>query len=316
MMRQRRTNLFFSFFLLFVLFSVPGFSDGCFFGYRDIEEPSQVGVILAERGEEDLILFVNARGDLEDFAWVVPVPSYPTVKEGDPDLFYDLSYITTYKPSPLYTCGTGNIVFAPGDAEGVHVWETLHVGIYETTILSSDDPSSLINWLNQNGYTFPEDAQPTIDYYIKRNYFFIAMKVERKEGIPPGYYMNINPIHIHFSTDKPIYPLKISSISAALSTEVLIYIFSNQPEEYPGFSREYSSYLTYKDYKPFDSIKTLLNGKSMYLTKLRATLSPSDMEEDVVFSHCRSSSFSLINTPLTQLFFIGFFGIILGYKIH
>jgi len=312
-MKIRRHLSLLIFSLVILAFSASSFADGCFFGYKDLEEPSQVGVIVTGRGEEDLILFVNAQTDAEDFAWVVPVPSYPTVKEAKSSLFYDLSYITTYHPHPSpFTCGTGNIVFAPG-GEDVHVWETIDVGIYETTILSSENSRALINWLNQNGYTFPKDAQDVIDYYIQKKYFFIAMKVKKNENETFGYYMGINPIHIHFATDKTIYPLKISSISAAPVVEVLLYIFDKKPRTYPGFDIEYSEYLKPNEYEDYPTLNELLKGESFYLTKLRAHLTPEEMTEDMVFSDCRTKEASIINAPIAQLFVIGIFGIISRY---
>ncbi len=304
-------------FLLFISFTAPIFADGCFFGYKDIEEPSQVGVILKDRGTEDLILFVNAQGDVNDFAWVVPVPSYPTLSEGDPDLFFDLSYLTTYTPSPpIFSCGTGDIVYAPGNS-GVHIWESADIGVYKTTILSADNPSALINWLNENGYKFPEDAQDAVDYYINKRYFFIAMKVKKENEEISQYYMGINPIRIHFSADKPIYPLKISSISASSTTEVLLYIFGHIPWEYPGFNVEYSSYITPKDYAGLGGISKLLNGKSLYLTKMRAILSPSDMKEDLIFSTCRQHrEASMLSAPTLQLLAISLIALLFIHKIR
>jgi len=303
-------------FFLVIVLSSSALSDGCFFGYRDLEEPSQVGVIVSERGGEDLILFVNAYGEDQEFAWVIPVPSYPTIEEGDSNLFYDLSYLTTYIPNHTQaTCGSGEIVFAPGGTGNVHVWETMDVGIYETTILSADTSSALIDWLNKNGYTFPEGGGQVISYYIGKGYYFIAMKVKKEDSENPNYYMGIKPIHIHFSTSKIIYPLKISSISAADQTEVLLYIFDRKPWKYPKFSVEYSAYLKPEDYASFSSLNKLLNGKTFYLTKMRALLSPSDMSEDMVFSSCREEKLSFLDSPISQLLLIGLLGLFVERRI-
>ncbi len=182
-------------------------------------------------------------------------------------------------------------------------------------IISSDTSSALIDWLNKNGYTFPQDAGQVISYYIGRQYYFIAMKVKKENSNNPTYYMGIKPIHIHFSTDTIIYPLRISSISTAAQTEVLLYIFDRRSWEYPKFSIEYSSYLKPEDYAEFSSLYKLLNGKSFYLTKVRALLSPDDMREDIVFSACREKKLLALNTPLFQLLFIGFVGLLIERRI-
>ncbi len=312
-MRQRICEVFLFFLLSLLFFSGKSFADGCFFGYKDIEEPSQVGIILFQEGKEDLILFANARGTDTEFAWVIPVPSYPTVKEGDPDLFYDLSYLTTYRPHPFpFACGTGNIIFTSEETQDVYVWSSEDIGIYHVTVLSSESENALINWLNANGYKFPENAQDAVNYYVRNNYFFVAAKVKKKDEVNSSYYMGISPLHIYFSTDEIFYPLKISSISAAERTEVLLYIFDKQPRSYPGFSVEYSSYLTPAEYERYKSIGNLLKGGSFYLTKMRAYLSPEDMDEDMVFPLYSSSL--PFNAPIFQILIIGISGILIFRK--
>lgn len=45
------------------------------------------------------------------------------------------------------------------EAPGVELLERKRVGIYDVSILSATDPSALIQWLNENGYNFPEEAE-------------------------------------------------------------------------------------------------------------------------------------------------------------
>lgn len=32
------------------------------------------------------------------------------------------------------------------------------VGVYDVSILSADEPGALVDWLNENGYVFPDQA--------------------------------------------------------------------------------------------------------------------------------------------------------------
>jgi hypothetical protein len=74
--------------LLFVVLSLTNrtWGDGVFvappFSWnkaRDINEPSQKAIILFDAGREDLILQVKYEGPVEEFGWLIPVPSQPTV---------------------------------------------------------------------------------------------------------------------------------------------------------------------------------------------------------------------------------------------
>ncbi len=66
--------------------------DGCFVlrwnKDIDINEPTQKAIIFYDAGREDLLLQVKYEGPLEEFGWLIPVPSLPTVKKGSMQPFY------------------------------------------------------------------------------------------------------------------------------------------------------------------------------------------------------------------------------------
>src|SRR2546421_4826922 len=77
---------------------LPAFGDGCFV-FRwdkkaDINEPTQKAIIFYDAGREDLLLQVKYEGALEDFGWLIPVPSLPKVTKGSMQPFYELSQLT------------------------------------------------------------------------------------------------------------------------------------------------------------------------------------------------------------------------------
>src|SRR5262245_11260650 len=65
------------------------------FNYKgSLEERSQEAIIIFDsstgKGIEDLILKISVQGDVDRFAWVIPFPAQPTVKEADGKLFEEL----------------------------------------------------------------------------------------------------------------------------------------------------------------------------------------------------------------------------------
>ena len=303
---KRINSLFFIFFIGLFILSEFSFADGCFFGYTDVYEPSQIGIIVSNRGEEDLVLFVNAKTKASDFAWVVPVPSYPKIYDVSIDLLFELGELTYASHNEFlpFSCGAGVVPLS--SYQNVHVWEEMNVGIYKVSILSSENADSLSSWLSENGYNFPKEAESILDYYINKKFFFIAMKVRKNAEIETSYDnpQGLQPIWIHFATDRPVYPLKISSISADSNTELLLYVFGNRKINYPGFSVEFSKQISPNDYKDYKNIKELLISKSFYLTKLRAILTPEEMTSDLDLSGCvggRAYIKSIFSIPLVQL---------------
>jgi hypothetical protein len=54
----------------------------------------QKAVIIYENNTEDLILQVKYEGEVENFAWVVPLPNRPIINVSQPELFFELFSLT------------------------------------------------------------------------------------------------------------------------------------------------------------------------------------------------------------------------------
>ena len=135
----------------------------------DVEMPGQKAILLydALQGREELILSVQLLGASPDAAWVVPLPSAPEVRTASPEWFVQLSDLTQprvetrYVPFPLLgAAGAGE---APS---GVEVLSREQIGAFDVSVLSSDDPGALLEWLNGNGYEFPEEGLPILDAHV------------------------------------------------------------------------------------------------------------------------------------------------------
>ena len=279
---------------------VPALADGAFFALLgdDIFQPSQKAIILYENNREDLILAVKYEGNADEFAWVIPVPNYPDIDVSDPDLFRELSKITT-EDLPVRTGCARFIPLPLGPA--VQVLERTIIGPYDVAILSAQDPTALVDWLNSNGYSFPEEGEKILDDYITKEWYFVATRIntgEEATGLATG---TIEPLKLSFESDEIIYPLRITSLSSKAS-EVLLYVFADQkvvPREYqflslnvPGqvrslereenvFYLEFGEEIRLRDLwvksTLYELLSTSLRGDEYYLTKLRAEITADDM---------------------------------------
>jgi len=302
--------------------TAPVLADGAFFPdsmYRDLYESAQRAVILYGNSTgnytEHLILSVSFEGDAEDFAWVIPVPDKPEIAVSDPELFWELSDFTAIEiPRPGFGClFFGGMAPSPGGPEGVDVIEEQVVGPYATAILSATNATALADWLNANGYIFPEDGEDIISEYIEKEWYFVATKINAvEEGT--GYALAegaIEPIVLSFASDEIIYPLRITSLSATNSAppEVLMYVLADHvmvPEQYPlyiGYGRWYENSFTlefadkvsvedlpeYYEILP-ELVSLCLPGDEFYLTKLRGTVTADQMVDIQLLSYAEGDS--------------------------
>jgi hypothetical protein len=297
--------------VILLLLATPATSvlaDGGFFTeemFYDLYESAQRAVILYGNSTgnytEHLILSVDFEGDAEEFAWVIPVPNKPELTVSDPELFWEL-YDFTRTEIPRGGGGFGCWFFggaAPGDQSGVDVIEEQVVGPYATAILSATNATALADWLNANGYIFPEDGEEIISEYIEREWYFVATKINAvEEGT--GYALAegaIEPIVLSFASDEIVYPLRITSLSATNETppEVLLYVLADHvmvPEQYPlyigygnwtenAFTLEFANNVSVGDLSQYETlsevVSTYLPGDEFYLTKLRGWISADQM---------------------------------------
>jgi HEAT repeat protein len=233
---------------------LPIRADGCFV-FRwdkktDINEPTQKAIIVHDAGREDLLLQVKYEGPLEEFGWLIPVPSLPKVEKGSMEAFYELSQLTQRH----FGAGQDVVTLSTrgGHEESVEVFEIKTVGAYEVAVLSAQDSASLARWLQTHDYSIPEGKSEIVDEYVRRGWYFIAAKIQLDKGVAfktvsttspkdsdaPTKARKIlqsklstgelHPLLISFDTPKCVFPLKISAVGGNPS-EVSLYVLSSEP---------------------------------------------------------------------------------------
>ncbi len=210
-----------------------GFADGGFFWNKaaDLNEPSQKAIIHWADGREVLVIQVKYEGQAEDFAWVVPLPARPEIHAIPPadDPFAEISYFTQHRPREGLR---GAHEDGDGPREPVTLLERKVVGVYDVAVLSASDPVALSQWLNNNGFAFPEKRADVLQHYTGKKWVYVAMRIDRKAlNADAARKLNtgeLQPIRFTFASERMVYPLRISSVNAG-QTEVLLYLLAKTP---------------------------------------------------------------------------------------
>jgi len=292
--------------------TTPALADGALFigdemHWLDLYQSNQQAVILydnrAVNATQHLILSVSFEGEAGEFAWVIPVPGKPEISLSDAEVFRELSDFTirAIPEPPKWGFGCGLADIGP-PSDGVDVIDEEVVGPYATATLAATDPTALVDWLNANGYHFPEEGEEIIAEYVQKEWYFVATRinaVDRATGIALAEGL-IEPIVLSFPSDEIVYPLRITSLSAK-SPQVLLYILADQvvaPQQYPwrtgygywrenAFSLEFGAKVSLEDLSDYevitDLISTYMSGDEFYLTKLRGQIR-ADQMVDIEFA--------------------------------
>jgi hypothetical protein len=211
-------------------------------------EASQV--IVARDGERTVISMQNDyRGDLREFALVVPVPTVlkrGQVNIGDKRIFerldaYSAPRLTEYfdqnpcdqRRYKSMDSASRMAAAAPAAADkrrddkalGVTIEASFSVGEYDIVILSAKESDGLETWLTQNGYRLPRGASRALAPYIRQDMKFFVAKVNLKEQAAGGF-STLRPLQFAFESPKFMLPLRLGMINAQGPQDLIIYMLT------------------------------------------------------------------------------------------
>jgi hypothetical protein len=237
--------------------AAPVDSACCYFSAKDkdINQPSQKVFINWEPEEkvESFTVQPKFEGNALDFGMVIPTPTQPKLAEMPRDFFKELAVFTILKkrehpqsylipiPVPAAPSGGGGgggsyRPPAPVKAPAVKVLETGVVGSLDYKIISANRADDLFTWLKDNRYSYAGD-EATLDHYIKKGWLFTVMKIDtmQMKKKPDGTYSGeVTPTRFQFTTDKLVYPVRITRISVKDKTEALFYVQAPYKTDLPG----------------------------------------------------------------------------------
>jgi len=241
--------------LLFILLALCPVSSHAFCGFyvaradASLYNSSSQVVITRDEDKAVLTMVNNYKGDLKEFALVVPVPivlekemvrviepkviehldaySAPRLVEYfDPDpckviVMEDRAFPTTMTPSPAKARRE------EAAALGVKIEAEYTVGEYDIIILSATESHGLETWLKQNNYNIPGGASQALAPYIRSEMKFFVAKVNLKEQARSGY-TSLRPLQFAFESSRFMLPIRLGMLNADGPQDLLIYFLTKQ----------------------------------------------------------------------------------------
>src|SRR5262249_45491404 len=234
----------------------------CYFSAKntDILQPAQKVFISWDPVEKVEAFTVQPKfeGNALDFGMVIPTPTQPKLHEMPRDFFKELAVYSILKkrefpqskllPRSRKGGGFGKKMAkgkGGGDAEGtappskppaVVVLEAGVVGSLDYKVISAERADDLYKWLKDNRYSYAGD-EATLNHYVQRKWVFTVMKIDTmqmKKNKDGSYAGEVTPTRFQFTSDKLVYPLRITQISVKDKTEALFYVQAPCKVDLPG----------------------------------------------------------------------------------
>jgi hypothetical protein len=202
-------------------------------------------VAIARDGDRTVMTMANDfRGDLKEFAVVIPVPTVVKREEiavADKSLLDHLDaysaprLVEYFDPDPCAEREArllDKLMGAPPPmasmdvrqqgGRGVTIEAQYTVGEYDILILSAKESGGLELWLRENGYRIPRGASAVLGSYIRQSMRFFVARVNLKEQAKTGYTY-LRPLQVSYTSPKFMLPIRLGTVNADGPQELFVY---------------------------------------------------------------------------------------------
>ena len=207
-------------------------------------------VVLVRHDDKTVLTMANDfKGDLKEFAIVVPVPTVlekGQVRVSDRALVEHLDaysaprlveYFDDDPCSPRYPAALQapmgmatarrDMAVDRANSLGVTIEARYTVGEYDILILSARESGGLETWLRDNGYRLPAGASPILGSYLKQGMKFFVARVNLKEQSRLGFTY-LRPLQMAFESPKFMLPIRLGTLNADGPQELFVFALTRK----------------------------------------------------------------------------------------
>ncbi|MCP4571420.1 MAG: DUF2330 domain-containing protein [bacterium] len=279
-----------------------------------------------DAGFEQLTIRPGFRGDARDFVWLVPVPSEPGVDVADAAFFGSLRAAT----EPIWrdrdegwSCDRNTSIMSPDEGMSVDLISSQVIDVYEVLVVWAEDADALADSLLQWGHLHDgnvEEVTPILEDYVAEGWSFVAARIDSAAFVAAyphaaeGYWYTgaLRPLVFGFETDQPVYPMRLSRVSADRKTWIELYVEADHRYEHPRLDAVYANRFSEGELDALRRQSPLVADRleaGRLLTRLQGVISPAHMTEDFFVQRARDDrEFRPIHYsgwPVTGLLFGG-----------
>ncbi len=238
-------------------------------------ETNQYAIIDFENGYQRFGMTIEMDTNLpgQKAVWVLPIPASPTstdinLVEGFPafsgtsiskqagDVVIGSALLSAgWSTFPLslpllfffVIIGRGSVMMAADYKEGsayysgISIYERVQLGGVTSDLVATDDPRELTNYLESKGIDLNWEYRSTLGEYVGKEYSFVITYISDWEKFLARDRLQKDrsplSLKVNFPSDKPYFPLKLTSLYGDISIPITIVMVGNfKPELYSEIS--------------------------------------------------------------------------------
>ncbi len=154
------------------------------------------------------------KSDADDFGFLVPSPTQPTLDESGNEAFAQLRKMTEPevikrpRPSRSWGCSDEGRVVKSAPKSDVTVLEKKLVAGFDAAVLEAKSAEALTKWLRENGYAFSPEVEAWAKPYVDQGWIITAMKVAKDRNAKDRKDLSASALRMSFKTDRPLFPYR------------------------------------------------------------------------------------------------------------
>lgn len=224
---------------LFASVALPAAASACGGFFCDANQPVTQAAerILFAPGDEPGKIQMHVQivygGPPSEFGWLLPAPADVTTRLSNPAIFgrLDQAFGPQFRLTRENDCSDAANGDASSGGEGgaggggggggpdVQVLSREAVGPYDRVVLAADEASELTQWLEENQYSAPDDADAVLQPYLDNGSVFVALKLLPGAGVD-----DIAPLRLDFTADQPTVPIIPTQVAAEPDMGLIVHV--------------------------------------------------------------------------------------------
>ncbi len=218
--------------------ALPAYACGGFFCFtQPVDQSAERILYIQEGGKITVHIQISYTGDDQNFSWILPLTKAPEgggLKPSSDSVFQLLEQTTAPRfqlnwkangdcQSPMCYLedaqAGGGPPTAGGGSGGVQVLLQQNVGPYEAVVIKGTSSAEIIDWLNANKFVQPKSTQPLIQQYVKDNYVFLALKLQKDKSAG-----DLTPIAVTLDEVGPCLPIRLTALATAPDMPIVAWV--------------------------------------------------------------------------------------------
>ena len=183
---------------------------------------------------------------------------------------------------------------------GVIVHDQISIDGVEITTLQARDIDDLMTWFMENKYQIPTSMKNSLEQHLKEHWFISACRLENVTA------EKVNPkcLQFTFSTEKPIYPMRLTGVDADKALKLRLFILGPGNAKVKNMRLVGASAVKHHELGP--ALRAFIP-KDFHASALEGTIAIEDMQEDMIIHfEAPSQKYLVISNPnkTSQIFFL------------